>query len=224
MQLTLVSHALCPYVQRAVIALRERGVQFERIDIDLADKPAWFLAVSPLGKTPVLLADGKAVFESAVICEYLEDILPAPLHPGDALLRAQHRGWIEFASATLNGIGAFYRAGDEAAYHASANVLGARFGRLEQVLGDGPYFAGASFSLVDAAFGPAFRYFDVYDGISGIDLFAAVPKVRAWRSALAVRPSVHSAAAPDYAARLAAFTVKQGGVLGARLAAHSGLA
>ena len=48
----LISHKLCPYVQRAVIALTEKGVAFERIDVDLANKPDWFLKVSPLGKPP----------------------------------------------------------------------------------------------------------------------------------------------------------------------------
>ena len=66
--LKLISHKLCPYVQRAVIALTEKGVPFERIDIDLANKPDWFLKISPLGKVPVLLvetADGEAaLFES----------------------------------------------------------------------------------------------------------------------------------------------------------------
>ena len=54
-KLTLISHKLCPYVQRAVIALTEKAVPFERRDVDLANKPEWFLRVSPLGKTPVLL-------------------------------------------------------------------------------------------------------------------------------------------------------------------------
>ena len=63
----LISHKLCPYVQRAVIALTEKGVPFERIDIDLANKPDWFSGISPLGKTPVLLVGDTAIFESAVI-------------------------------------------------------------------------------------------------------------------------------------------------------------
>ena len=71
--LKLISHKLCPYVQRAVIALTEKGVPFERIDIDLANKPDWFLKISPLGKTPVLVVGDKAIFESAVILEYLEE-------------------------------------------------------------------------------------------------------------------------------------------------------
>ena len=81
--LTLISHKLCPYVQRAVIALIEKGFPFERLDIDLANKPEWFLKVSPLGKVPVLLVRGEvALFESNVICEYIEDTQGgAKLHP-----------------------------------------------------------------------------------------------------------------------------------------------
>src|SRR6201994_5077136 len=99
--LKLLSHKLCPYVQRAVIALTEKGVPFERIDIDLANKPEWFLKISPLGKTPVLVVGDHAIFESAVILEYLEETQGHPLHPADALARAEYRSWIEFASAVL---------------------------------------------------------------------------------------------------------------------------
>src|SRR3954469_16264362 len=87
----LISHKLCPYVQRAVIALAEKAVPFERIDIDLANKPDWFLKISPLGKTPVLLVGDVAIFESAVILEYLEETQPVQLHPADPLTRAEHR-------------------------------------------------------------------------------------------------------------------------------------
>src|ERR1041385_4567556 len=105
----LVSHHLCPYVQRAVIVLREKGVPFKRTLIDLDRKPAWFTAISPLGKGPLLKVPLEAgspagLFESPVICEYLEDPLPHPLHPADPLTRAQHRGWMEFGSAILGDI------------------------------------------------------------------------------------------------------------------------
>src|SRR5436305_15284199 len=90
--LKLISHKLCPYVQRAVIALTEKGVGFERIDIDLANKPDWFVAISPLGKTPVLLQVGEVpIFESAVILEYFEETQPHPLHPANPLRCAEHR-------------------------------------------------------------------------------------------------------------------------------------
>ena len=129
--LKLISHKLCPYVQRAVIALSEKGVAFERIDIDLADKPDWFLKISPLGKTPVLLVGDTAIFESAVILEYLEEAQPKPLHPPDPLARAEHRGWIEFGSAVLGDIAGFYAARDAATFKAKAAQLEQKFARLE---------------------------------------------------------------------------------------------
>jgi glutathione S-transferase len=201
-KLTLISHHLCPYVQRAVIALTEKKVPFERVDVDLANKPDWFKALSPLGKTPVLKAGEAVIFESAVILEYLEETQPFPMHPKDPLQRAWHRSWIEFGSEALNGIWNLYTAPDEAAFAAQTKVLSAKFERLGHRLGNGPYFDSVQFSLVDAAFGPVFRYFDVFDRIGDFGVLAGKPKVAAWRQALAARPSVRAAVAPDYEARL----------------------
>jgi glutathione S-transferase len=200
-KLTLLSHKLCPYVQRAVIALTEKGVRFERIDIDLSNKPDWFKAVSPLGKTPVLRVGETAIFESAVILEYLEDTQSPALHPADALARAEHRAWIEFGSAILNDIAGLYAAAGEAAFDAKAAALRDKFMRVEARL-KAPWFDGARFSLVDAVFGPVFRYHDAFDRIGDFGLLGEFPKVAAWRAALAARPSVENAVSPDYPALL----------------------
>jgi glutathione S-transferase len=203
--LKLISHKLCPYVQRAVIALTEKGVSFERVDIDLANKPDWFLAISPLGKTPVLQVGDAAIFESAVILEYLEETQPKPLHPSDPLKRAEHRGWIEFGSAVLNDIAGLYSAADEAAFKAKASQLEQRFARLESRVAASPWFDREAFSLVDAVFAPVFRYFDVFDEIADFGILSDKPKLAHWRKALAARPSVRSAVSADYPALLRAF-------------------
>jgi glutathione S-transferase len=203
--LKLVSHKLCPYVQRAVIALTEKGVEFERIDIDLANKPDWFLKISPLGKTPVLLVGDTAIFESAVILEYLEETQPRALHPANALVRAEHRGWIEFGSAVLSDIAGFYSARDEAAFKAKTTQLEQRFARLEARAAASPWFDGAEFSLVDAVFGPVFRYFDVFDEIADFGVLAGKPNIVRWRKNLAARPSVRNAVMADYPALLRDF-------------------
>ena len=75
-------------------------------------------------------------------------------------------------------------------------------------LGAGPFFAGERFSLVDAVFAPIFRYFDVFDELTDLSVFADAPKVRAWRRELAKRPSVRSAVSPDYPQLLHAFLVR----------------
>jgi glutathione S-transferase len=201
-QLTLISYVLCPYVQRAVIALTEKRVPFERIDVDLANEPQWFTAISPLGKTPVLKVDETAIFESAVILEYLEDTQPCPLHPADPLRRAEHRSWIEFGSAMLNDIAGFYGTVDEALFIQKARAQIGKFERLEARLGTGSHFDGERFSLVDAVFGPVFRYFDVFDRIGEFGILAGKPKVSAYRQSLSTRPSVRAAVASDYNSRL----------------------
>lgn len=210
-RLILVSHHLCPYVQRAAIALHEKGVVFERRTIDLAAKPAWFLSISPLGKVPLLIVrredGGEAViFESAVICEYLEETeTDRPLHPADPLLRAQHRGWMEFGSSVLSDLWGFETAKDADTYEAKRRALIDKFRRVEGALGDGPFFAGERFSMVDAVFAPIFRYFDVFDTLAPTGVFDGLAKVTAWRTALAERPSVRGAVANDYAERLKTF-------------------
>lgn len=220
MALTLVSHALCPYVQRAAIVLLEKGASFDRRTVDLANKPAWFMAVSPLGKTPVLLVDDAAVFESAVICEYLEDTLTPSLHPTEPLRRAQHRAWMAFGSTVLDTIGSYYNAGDAAALLAKREALEARFAQVESELApSGPYFEGAHFSVVDAVFAPVFRYFDAFEAIGEASFFTGTPRVRAWRAALATRASVRDAVPPDFLDRLLAFLRARGSELSRRMAA-----
>jgi glutathione S-transferase len=216
--LVLVSHTLCPYVQRAAIVLAEKGVPFERRDIDLANKPGWFLKVSPLGKTPVLLVSDEAIFESAVICEYLEETAPPRLHPANPLQRAHHRSWMEFGSSLLNLIAAFYNAADESALVARAAEIKSRLKQIEAALGEGPYFAGGSFSVVDAVFGPVFRYFDVFDVIAEFGFWDDVPKVQHWRRALAMRPSVAQAVRSDYPELLVQFLLARRSALSRRVA------
>ncbi len=206
--LTLISHPLCPFVQRAAIVLLEKGVPFERIQVDLAAKPDWFLALSPTGKVPLLLVrqpqgHDVTIFESMVICEYLEETQAgAPMYPDDALARARQRSWIEFAGNTLSDAWQFLHATDPAMAQTRQTPLRTKLERLETELGDGPYFDGARFGMVDAVFAPIFRYFGIIDARVSQGLFDALPRVAAWSAALAARPSVVNAVGEDYASRL----------------------
>jgi glutathione S-transferase len=214
-KLQLISHDLCPYVQRAVIVLAEKGVAFERIDVDLAAKPDWFLRLSPLGKVPLLKVEDEVIFESAVILEYLEETQPRPLYPADPLARARQRAFIEFGSAILSDIWGMEIAQDRGALDAKVAALAGKFARVEAELGEGPWFAGKAFGLVDAVYAPVFRYFESFDAIFDHGILAQKPKVAAWRTALLARPSVRDAVVPDYRDRLERFVRCQNGALAA---------
>jgi glutathione S-transferase len=205
--LTLISHPLCPFVQRAAIVLLEKNLPFERINIDLAAKPDWFLALSPTGKVPLLQVrqpgGGDAiVFESMVICEYLNETQAGtPMYSDDALLRARQRAWIEFATLALADAWQFLNATDAATAHAKQAAFRGRLQQLEAELSSGPYFAGPAFGMVDAVYAPLFRYFAIIDPAVARGIFDDFPRVSAWRAALAARPSVRSAVVEDYAQR-----------------------
>lgn len=210
----LISFKLCPFVQRAAIVLAEKGVKFERVDIDLADKPDWFLALSPLGKVPVLVVETnggeEVLFESAVIAEYLDETLAPRLHPADPLERARHRAWIEFASATFADLYRYY-SGDRAAFDTAAAALHQKLARLEAELGDGPFFAGGRFSLVDAAFAPVFRYLPAFDAFLDHGLLRGRPRLAAWAGELAARPSVIGAVDEDFTPALIDYIATRAG-------------
>ena len=84
----------------------KRDFGFERVVIDLADKPVWFVDRSPTGKVPLLVIGETTLFESAAISEFLDKISGGGLLPSDPVPRARHRAWIEFASGTLAEIAA----------------------------------------------------------------------------------------------------------------------
>lgn len=206
-KLTLISHPLCPFVQRAAIVLLEKGIAFERIDVDLAAKPDWFLELSPTGKVPLLKVeqqdDSKAIlFESMVICEYLEETQGGgKLYPADALSRARQRAWIEYGTATLADAWQFLNAKDRATADAKRGALRGRLERLEEVLQEGPYLAGSTFSMVDAVYAPLLRYFDLINPTVTQMIFKDLPRVTRWREALALRESVIVAVGQDYGQR-----------------------
>lgn len=217
--LTLVSHHLCPFVQRVAIVLLEKNVAFQRTDIDLRNRPDWFLAISPTGKVPLLKvsndsAGESVLFESVAICEYLEDVHPEPaLHPINALTRAQHRAWVEFASATLADAWGFLNASEQQIALGKSAALRGKLERFDSEMSDGPYFAGEDISMVDIAMAPVFRYFDILEFAPGHPLFAGLNRVTDWRRALAIRPSFQAAVTEDYAIRFRKHLQEAGALL-----------
>lgn len=196
----LISFKLCPFVQRSVITLLEKGVAYEIEYIDLSDKPPWFLELSPFGKVPVLIVDHDvAIFESAVINEYLDEVTPPPrFHPEDPLRRAHNRAWVEFGASML---GDQFRMGMALTEEESRKHLAAmrdKLQRIEGQLGEGPYFNGDRFSLVDSAIAPALqRARWVADVVPDFDPVEGYPRVRAWQEALLARPSVQRSTVDD---------------------------
>jgi glutathione S-transferase len=198
MQLHLISFKTCPFVQRAVITLRHKNIDFDITYIDLADPPDWFLELSPLQKVPVLKVDDEVLFESAVINEYLDEITGGELQPREPLARAKNRAWVEFASNMLGNLYMMKMSKDEEHYLRYRGRLEDQLQRVENRLGDGPWFNGNEFSLADTAFAPFFRQDSVAQGRLSIIDVAHTPKLAAWGERLLALPEVRESVVEDF--------------------------
>jgi glutathione S-transferase len=193
----LVSFKTCPWVQRSAIVLREKNTPFELRHIEPDNRPDWFLAISPHKKVPAFsIDDGKvALFESNAINEYLDETIAPRLHPSDPVERAINRAWTDYVPTFAGAVTGFAYAATEEAFNKGTEQAAVAFERLEKALekqGSGPFFNGANYSLVDAAYAPFLQRHLFLDHIHRIGLIDKYPRVKAWAEALMARPSTHS--------------------------------
>jgi len=198
----LVSFKTCPWVQRAAIVLREKKTEFEFRHIEPDNRPDWFLAISPHKKVPVLRIDDKvSLFESNAINEYLDETIAPRLHPEDPIARAMNRAWTDYVPTFADAVTATGYADSEANYSKAAEKIPVVLDRLEKALekqGGGPFFNGAKYSLVDAAYAPFLQRYFFLDRVKKLGHIEKFPKVKAWAEALVQRPSTHSFPAGEF--------------------------
>ncbi len=210
--LHLISFDICPFVQRSTIALEEKGVEYELTFIDLADKPDWFLAISPRGKVPLLKVDDAVLFESTAILEYLDETVEPRLHDADPIVRARDRAWFSIADELFGAVWGMMSAPDRDALAGKAEAVRGAMTRLSGDL-EGPLWHGERFSALDAVAAPGLLRALWLDALyPELKLFDGLEGVRAWAETLAARPAVKRSAVPDLHARFVAGIRRYGAV------------
>ncbi len=198
MKLELVSHTLCPYVHRAAAMMHEKGVPFERRYIDLTAKPDWFLAISPRGKVPVLLVDGRPLFESQAIIEFLDETHPPSLLGTEPFERARQRAWVAVADDLSNAQYRLFIAPSPEEQVAAGEGLAPIAARYEEAIAGG-VIAPEGFGLGHLALASSALRFDVVEKELGVRVLPAAPSFEALVRRLAVRPSIVRTVPEDYA-------------------------
>ena len=197
----LFSAQVCPYAHRARLTLAEKGVSFTLTEIDLADKSRRFLEISPYGKVPVLVHKGQAIYESAIVNEYLNDAFRSPaLLPADPFERARARIWIDYFDNKFLDL--YYKTlmnmdrSRDAEYREKVET-GFRVIETEglgKLSGDGPYWLGSDLSLVDIAYYPFFERLPAWTHHRGIQVPDDCPRLQTWLGIMRDRPSVREIA------------------------------
>ena len=192
----LVSFKTCPWVQRAAIVLREKKIDFEFRHIEPDNRPDWFLAISPHKKVPVLRLDDRiSLFESSAIAEYLDETVAPRLHPEDPIARAVNRAWTDYLPTFASIVTAGAYADTQADYERATARIPEPFERLEKALekqDGGPFFNGAGYALVDAAYAPFLQRYLFLDRVRKLGHIENFPRLDAWAQALVARPSTHT--------------------------------
>lgn len=190
-------------MQRAVIVLRAKSVEFDVTYINLREKPDWFLKISPHGKVPVLNVDGEPLYESNAIAEFLDETVEPRLHPADPVARARNRAWTDFLPDFARGLSGVYYTRSEEEVRKGLEAAPARIEKLEQAISrergnDGPYFNGPALCMVDAGYAPFFQRFAIADSKLKTGLLDGFPKVKAWSEALLATDAVTGSVAPEF--------------------------
>jgi len=209
--LILYSGWFCPFVQRAWAVLEEKQIPYTYVEVNPYHKPASLLALNPRGLVPTLEVDGKPLYESTVICEFLDDKYPhhgPRLLPADLYTRARMRIWVDYVTSRF--IPAFHRflqyqpegegLEDEGLEKARREFLGCLKEFVREMDGQGPYFLGREPALIDFVIAPwAVRLwvFDHFKGGLGVpeegkggEDEAVWARWRTWLGAMAERKSI----------------------------------
>lgn len=200
MPITLYHDVPSTNCDRVKIVLAEKGLPWDGVWVKLSkreQRSPEHLKRNPYGKIPVIDIDGKMLFESCIINEYLDEIYPnPPLQPTDPYLRARGRILIDYF---LNYLHEPYWAlrgemikkneadRDQKLIGETRKEVTTRLQYLEEDLGDKPFFLG-EYSLTDIAMLPRFPRLLDY----GVLPSAALPKLSAWFERMKQRPAVRS--------------------------------
>jgi glutathione S-transferase len=181
---TLYTAERCPYAARVRIVLAEKGLDYDAVEIDLDNRPAWLYEKNPLGRVPVYEEDGGLVVpESRVIMEYLEERYPErPLWPVDPAERALGRLWLErFDDRLGHAYYALRRRADGA-----REELDAKLADLDRTLEAQPYLSGREYGLADAGYVPWVLRATERLGVE-LDSFSALLD---WLERISARPAI----------------------------------
>jgi len=197
----LYDNAFAPSPRRVRMFLAEKGLAFERVEVDIAagaTGQAEFLAINPMGEVPVLeLEDGTRLTESLAICRYIESMHPQPPLLGESPIE---RARID--AAVLSVMFRLYVPTTHAFRHthkfwqgrltqvptygdlARQQVLD-EWQRIDTLLAGSTFMAGDRFSFADIV---AFTTLE-FGKVAGIRLQPQQSHLARWRELIAARPS-----------------------------------
>lgn len=153
--MTLYSGTTDPYSHRCRIVLFEKGMDFEVIDVDLANKPEDLAMINPENQVPVLVERDLVLSEANIINEYIDERFPHPqLMPPDPVMRARARLLLYNFEKDLFDHIKDIESGDESKADAARQRIRDNLSQLAPILEKQDYLLGEEYSMLDVAVTP----------------------------------------------------------------------
>lgn len=162
----LYTMRFCPFSQRVIAMLGHKGVDFEKVNVDLMGKPTWLATKNPNLEVPILQKNGAVIYESRAIMEFIEEVKPEkPTLPKDPIERAHHRMLMDACSKLFMGYFALMNAKGE------KEAVGKAVGQMQKALDfyenklaalKTDFFGGKTVGMVDYTIFPWFERFPIY--------------------------------------------------------------
>jgi glutathione S-transferase len=197
-KIEIVGYDYCPFLQPTIITLNEKEAKFTVTYIEPDNKPCWATEVSPQGATPFMLVNGKALFESVAMNEFVNDVTSGDLHPEDVFLKAQNRMWISRSYELLDHIYDLKTTNDQEVFKAEKGKLITKLRAIDEVICENPFFNGSEFCLVDGAFAPVLRTIAMLDDQFSTGLLEGLTNVERWSNNILNRPSVQASVVESF--------------------------
>lgn len=153
--MTLYSGTTDPYSHRCRIVLFEKGMDFQVIDVDLANKPEDLAVINPHNQVPVLVERDLVLEQANIINEYIDERFPHPqLMPADPVMRARARLFLHnFEEQLFSHIGDIESGNTKTADKARA-IVRDNLTQIVPLFSKQQYILGDEFSMLDVAIAP----------------------------------------------------------------------
>ena len=220
----IISLKICPYVQQVRVLMEAKKVHYEVEEIDPGNRPPWLMEASPDGgEVPALVTDdGKVLFQSDSIMEFIDEVFGDPLLKGSPLIKAQDRAWGFLASENYLVQCSTQRSPDEATLKERTEELTPIFKHMELHLNEKPYFHGSSLSMVDINWLPLLHRTALIEKYSGYDFLESYPKLKKWRKSLLETGLAETSVPEDFEEIFTGFYLNEGTYLGCMSSNKSG--
>ncbi|CAF3380130.1 unnamed protein product [Rotaria sp. Silwood2] len=198
-QLRLYGMRFCPYVQRAKLVLAAKNIPYEEININLVEKPEWYLEKTPPGQVPALewidndTKEVRFIPESLIVSDYLDETKAENrLQPNDSYVKAQQRILVERFNNVVSPFYKFLRShGTEGSEDLNKSLT-----TYENALND-TYFGGSKPAMVDYMLWPWFERLPLLIDVGfQFNVDGKLPKLAAWIKAMEADKNVQKVKVP----------------------------